>query len=82
MAFPEPYRHQLTNRDPDVFFPQRLLESELKQHGIIVTDLSDLGVSSGHPERLYRPGDGIHFSEAGHRRVERLLDAPMVSSIR
>ncbi len=69
-----PYRHQLTSGDADVFLPQRLLAGALERVGVPVTDLSNLEGSRVRPERLYRFGDGIHFSAAGHRRLaERLM---------
>lgn len=66
-----PYEYQLRRAtDADVFEPQRRLRERLAGAGIPVYDAAPyLLAHTDEPSTLYLYGDGIHFSEDGHRLV-------------
>jgi lysophospholipase L1-like esterase len=69
-----PYEYQLRRNDSAAFHPQRLLSRELDSLGIRWYDSAPALMSSGeNPRSLYRFGDGIHLSAAGHRELFRYL---------
>lgn len=65
-----PYEYQFRKINIDVLKPQKLLTEFFQKTGIESCDLypcfRGLG---GDPKRFYLYGDGIHFSEAGHKVI-------------
>ena len=66
-----PYEYQLrAAADPEVFRPQRLLRERIAAAGLPVYDPAPYLLAAGaEPADLYLYGDGIHFSEEGHRLI-------------
>jgi lysophospholipase L1-like esterase len=64
-----PYEYQLRNYSEKwVLKPQELMQTILHQKNINILDCSEfLAHYPGKPGELYLPGDGIHFSNSGHR---------------
>lgn len=68
-----PYEYQLRNfSDQEAFLPQEILADSLKSFGIISYDFSD-SLTHLNSESLYHYGDGIHFSNKGHRLIAQEL---------
>jgi hypothetical protein len=65
-----PYEYQLRE---GINKPQRLLGDSLKSRGLRVNDLTPYFAKHGNSKDLYLYGDGIHFSEKGHRLVAEYL---------
>jgi lysophospholipase L1-like esterase len=65
-----PYEYTLRTGDA---MPHAVMKSALERMGIRVHDLADALSDVDDADRLYLYGDGIHFSEYGHRRVAREL---------
>jgi lysophospholipase L1-like esterase len=65
-----PYEYQLRK---GIKNPQQLFSEALKSHNIPVNDLAPAFAKQGNIKSLYLYGDGIHFSEKGHRVVAEFL---------
>lgn len=64
-----PYEYQLRTHLPadSLNIPQKLFKKDLQARNIPVTDAFSFMRSMGDSKELYLYGDGIHFSNAGHR---------------
>jgi hypothetical protein len=65
-----PYEYQLRK---GIYKPQQLLSNALKMNNLQVNDLTSLFAKQKNCKELYLYGDGIHFSEKGHRLIADFL---------
>lgn len=63
-----PYEYQLRSSDPALNTPQKLMQEKLGQDSITVFNPFS-GINISNSKDLYLYGDGIHFSNKGHRVV-------------
>src|SRR5690606_32456840 len=69
-----PYEYQVRNPTPANLLPQEIMAARLEAIGVSVHDAAPaLGAQRGAAATLYAYGDGIHFSEKGHRAVFEFL---------
>lgn len=70
-----PYEYQIRNyNNYDIFEPQKIFENFLQKIDVETTDCSPAFVKSNLPSnQLYLYGDGIHFSNKGHRILAEYL---------
>jgi hypothetical protein len=64
-----PYEYQLRDEVKTETGPQKLLADSLSNYGIKAHDLSSTLKKYNSTEELYLYGDGIHFSNKGHRII-------------
>jgi hypothetical protein len=65
-----PYEYQLRTND---FLPQQVMKENLSAAQISVVDLAGPLAELPNPGQLFLYGDGMHFSEFGHRHVFQYL---------
>ena len=70
-----PYEYQVRNfSNRELFQPQRVLYKQLSQSGVKCFDLSDyFKPYQSDSKSLYLFGDGIHFSNKGHRLISKIF---------
>ncbi len=67
-----PYEYQLRQNNPAQTKPQSIISSELREENIQVFDVLNSDEFQGGKE-LYLFGDGIHFSNMGHRKIAKIF---------
>ncbi|MCX6174250.1 MAG: SGNH/GDSL hydrolase family protein [Ignavibacteriales bacterium] len=70
-----PYEYQIRNfNKKELFLPQQLFQKKFESIGIKIYDiLKDLKPYMNNSKSLYLFGDGIHFSEQGHKLISKIL---------
>ncbi|MBI5729819.1 MAG: SGNH/GDSL hydrolase family protein [Ignavibacteriales bacterium] len=70
-----PYEYQIRNfNKKELFRPQKLFQKKLESTGIKIFDISeDFKPYTNDSKSLYLFGDGIHFSELGHKLISKIL---------
>ncbi|MBU1679473.1 MAG: hypothetical protein KJ799_17805 [Bacteroidetes bacterium] len=69
-----PYEYQLRMSNDSIYYPQHILSQELGKLDIPVIDCKDAFLEgANHSADYYLYGDGIHFSNLGHRELFQYL---------
>lgn len=75
-----PYEYQLRESTDDLLSPQEALKSFLEDKSIYVRDITeDLRKNSIDSKDLYLFGDGIHFSNDGHKSIGKILSSEITN---
>ncbi|OQX95362.1 hypothetical protein B6I21_05800 [candidate division KSB1 bacterium 4572_119] len=65
-----PYEYQIRNAESILDQPQKLMKDKLAERGVKVLDAANyLAKRKVNSTQLFLYGDGIHFSDAGHRLI-------------
>lgn len=78
-----PYEYQLRNFDQnDIWNPQSILKRKLAECNIEIIDCKNAFIEfTGVTEDLFLYGDGIHFSNTGHKLLAKYLSKQITSNV-